>query len=58
MEKHRNSFDDFLKEALKGHQLVPREKAKKAFLEEASADIPDPQGLEVLALPGIMPLSL
>ncbi len=37
MEKHPNPFDDFLKEALKDHQLAPREKARKAFLEEASA---------------------
>jgi hypothetical protein len=40
MEKHPHPFDDFLKESLKGHQLVPPEKAKKAFLEEASTILP------------------
>jgi hypothetical protein len=40
MEKHPNPFDDFLKETLKGHQLVPSAKAKKDFLEEASAIMP------------------
>jgi len=40
MEKHPNPFDDFLKQALKGHQLVPPENAKKAFLKEASTVIP------------------
>ena len=39
MEKHPNPFDDFLKQALKDHQLAPREKARKAFLEEASTII-------------------
>jgi len=36
MEKHPNPFDEFLKETLKGHQMAPPEKAKKAFLKEAS----------------------
>jgi hypothetical protein len=36
MEKHQHPFDDFLKETLKGHRLVPREEARKAFLDEAS----------------------
>jgi hypothetical protein len=40
MEKHPNPFDEFLKETLKGHQLVPPEEAKKAFLREASTIIP------------------
>jgi hypothetical protein len=44
MEEHQHPFDDFLKDALKGHQLVPPEKAKKAFLEEASAIIPTRKG--------------
>jgi hypothetical protein len=44
MEEHQHPFDDFLKDALKGHQLVPPENAKKAFLEEASAIIPTRKG--------------
>jgi hypothetical protein len=44
MEKHPNPFDDFLKETLKGHQLVPSAKAKKAFLEEASGIVPANKG--------------
>jgi hypothetical protein len=36
MEKKQHPFDVFLKEALKGHQLVPRVEARKAFLEEAA----------------------
>jgi hypothetical protein len=44
MEEHQHPFDDFLKAALKGHQLVPPEQAKKAFLEEASAIIPTRKG--------------
>jgi hypothetical protein len=37
MEKKLHPFDDFLRETLKGHQLTPREEARKAFLEEAAA---------------------
>ncbi len=38
MEKEKqHPFDEFLKETLKGHQLVPREKARKAFLEDAAS---------------------
>jgi hypothetical protein len=44
MEKHPHPFDEFLKEALKGHQLAPPEEAKKAFLKEASAIIPARKG--------------
>lgn len=40
MEKHPNPLDDSIREALKGHGIVPREKARKAFLDEASRVIP------------------
>jgi len=44
MEKHSNPFDEFLKETLKGHQIAPPEKAKKAFLKEASTIITTRKG--------------
>ncbi|MCU0370904.1 MAG: hypothetical protein MUC31_05770, partial [Bacteroidales bacterium] len=56
MEKRSNPFDDFLKEALKDHHLVPREEAKRDFLREASTIIPARNGwknwyyLPILAL--------
>jgi hypothetical protein len=40
MEKQKHPFDDFLKEAMKGHRMTPREEAKKAFLDEAAAVTP------------------
>jgi len=40
MEKPQHPFDDFLKESLKGHQLVPGEQARKALLEEAATISP------------------
>lgn len=40
----QHPFDDFLKETLKGHQLVPREEARKAFLDEAATIVPARRG--------------
>ncbi len=40
MEKHPNPFDDFVREAMKGHGLTPSGKARKAFLDEAPAALP------------------
>ena len=44
MEKHPHPFDDSLKEALRGHRLEPTGKARKAFLDEASAILPAKKG--------------
>ncbi len=40
----QHPFDDLLKETLKGHQLVPREEARKAFLDEAATIMPARRG--------------
>jgi hypothetical protein len=40
MEKHSDPFDDFIRETMKGHGLTPRDKARKAFLDEASGLLP------------------
>ncbi len=36
MEKQKNSIDNFFREALQDHEIVPSDRAKKAFLKEAS----------------------
>jgi hypothetical protein len=36
-KNQQDPFDEFLKETLKGHQLVPREEARRAFLKDVSA---------------------
>ena len=41
MEKQKNSIDNLFRETLKAHEIVPSERAKEAFLKEAS-EIPRP----------------
>jgi hypothetical protein len=36
MEKQKNSIDNLFRETLKAHEIVPSERAKEAFLKEAS----------------------
>jgi hypothetical protein len=36
MEKQKNSIDNFIREALKDHEIIPSDRAKEAFLKEAS----------------------
>jgi hypothetical protein len=40
MEKQKNSIDNLFRETLKAHEIVPSERAKKAFLKEASEIAP------------------
>jgi len=41
MKEHPEPFDQHLRDSLKGHRLTPSDEARKAFLQEAAAIVPD-----------------